>query len=112
MKKILTFCILSVLTLGPSIAPTLAAPSRAGGVVTLQPVAELDVVAGGSAVLELRIDVAPGYHIQAETPENEYSPQPIPDDDGFSVVRVEADGDQRLWRFGPAGGCSIRSGAN
>ncbi len=35
------------------------------------------------------------------TPESEYSPQPIPDDDGFSVVRVESndEDDQRLWRF-------------
>ncbi|MCA1799135.1 MAG: hypothetical protein LC632_06645 [Xanthomonadaceae bacterium] len=32
------------------------------------------------------------------TPESEYSPTPHPDG-GFTVVRVEADGAQRLWRF-------------
>lgn len=30
--------------------------------------------------------------------ESEYSPTPLPDG-GFSVIRVEADGTQRLWRF-------------
>ncbi len=33
------------------------------------------------------------------TPESEYSPTVTPDQRGFSVVRVEADGAQRLWRF-------------
>lgn len=33
------------------------------------------------------------------TPESEYSPTPLPDGRGFSVVRVEPDGKQRLWRF-------------
>ncbi len=33
------------------------------------------------------------------TPESEYSPTPIPGEDAISVVRVEADGTQRLWRF-------------
>jgi Tol biopolymer transport system component len=32
------------------------------------------------------------------TPEAEYSPTLTPDD-GYSVIRVEADGTQRLWRF-------------
>jgi hypothetical protein len=32
------------------------------------------------------------------TPESEYSPTPMPDG-GFSVVRVERDSTQRLWRF-------------
>ena len=35
----------------------------------------------------------------ALTPESEYSPTPIPGSKGISVVRVEADGTQRLWRF-------------
>ena len=34
-----------------------------------------------------------------DTPESEYSPTPLPTGDGFSVIRVEADGTQRLWRF-------------
>lgn len=34
------------------------------------------------------------------TMESEYSPTPLPDGQGFSVVRVEADSTQRLWRFG------------
>ena len=33
-----------------------------------------------------------------DTPESEYSPTPLPDG-GFSVVRVEPDERQRLWRF-------------
>ncbi|MCP4204811.1 MAG: hypothetical protein GY769_23120 [bacterium] len=38
-----------------------------------------------------------------ETAESEYSPTPITGWPGFSTVRVEADGTQRLWRF-PAKG--------
>jgi Tol biopolymer transport system component len=34
-----------------------------------------------------------------KTPESEYSPLVTPDGKGFSVIRVEADGTQRLWRF-------------
>jgi hypothetical protein len=37
-------------------------------------------------------------------PESEYSPTPLPGGGGFSVVRVEADSTQRLWRFDPEGG--------
>jgi hypothetical protein len=33
------------------------------------------------------------------TPESEYSPTIVPDRDGFSVIRVEQDGVQRLWKF-------------
>jgi Tol biopolymer transport system component len=33
------------------------------------------------------------------TPEAEYSPTVTPDGTGFSVIRVESDGTQRLWRF-------------
>jgi hypothetical protein len=33
------------------------------------------------------------------TPESEYSPTVTPDGAGISVIRVEADGSQRLWRF-------------
>lgn len=38
------------------------------------------------------------------TPESEYSPTVMPDTRFISVVRVEADGTQRLWRFPLAGG--------
>lgn len=34
-----------------------------------------------------------------DTPESEYSPTPMPDDRGVSVIRVEADGTQRVWAF-------------
>ncbi|MCL4821324.1 MAG: PD40 domain-containing protein [Vicinamibacteria bacterium] len=37
------------------------------------------------------------------TPEPEYSPQALPDGSGLSVVRVEADGTQRLWALPFAG---------
>jgi hypothetical protein len=33
------------------------------------------------------------------TEESEYSPTPIPGDRAFSVIRVEADSTQRIWRF-------------
>jgi WD40 repeat protein len=38
------------------------------------------------------------------TPESEYSPTLMPDGKSISVVRVEADGAQRLWKFPLAGG--------
>lgn len=34
-----------------------------------------------------------------QTRESEYSPTPLPDKIGFSVIRVEADSTQRLWAF-------------
>ncbi len=37
------------------------------------------------------------------TPESEYSPTVMPDEAGVSVIRVEADGTQRVWKF-PADG--------
>ena len=33
------------------------------------------------------------------SPESEYSATPLPDGSGISVIRVEADSTQRLWRF-------------
>ena len=39
-----------------------------------------------------------------ETTESEYSPTPTPDGKSFSVIRVEADGTQRLWMFPLSGG--------
>lgn len=47
-----------------------------------------------------RYDLASGRTDRVtDTAESEYSPTPIEDDSAFSVVRVEADGTQRLWRF-------------
>ena len=37
------------------------------------------------------------------TLESEYSPTPLPNGSGFSVIRVEADGTQRLWKFDSEG---------
>jgi len=42
-----------------------------------------------------------------ETPESEYSPTLTPDGRFISVVRVEADGTQRLWKFPIGGGDPI-----
>jgi tricorn protease-like protein len=39
-----------------------------------------------------------------DTPESEFSPTVMPDGQSVSVVRVEADGTQRLWKFPLAGG--------
>jgi hypothetical protein len=51
-----------------------------------------------------RYDIATGASARVtRTPESEYSPTPIPGSDRFSVVRVEADGTQRLWSFAADG---------
>ena len=39
-----------------------------------------------------------------DTVQSEYSPTVTPDGRGISVIRVESDGTQRLWRFNTAGG--------
>jgi hypothetical protein len=47
-----------------------------------------------------RYDLRGGVLTQmTNTPESEYSPTVVPDRDGYSVVRVEADGTQRLWKI-------------
>jgi dipeptidyl aminopeptidase/acylaminoacyl peptidase len=47
-----------------------------------------------------RYDIATKALTQlTHTPESEYSPVVTPDGRTFSVIRVEADGTQRLWRF-------------
>jgi dipeptidyl aminopeptidase/acylaminoacyl peptidase len=47
-----------------------------------------------------RYDIATKALTQlTHTPESEYSPVVTPDGKTFSVIRVEADGTQRLWRF-------------
>jgi dipeptidyl aminopeptidase/acylaminoacyl peptidase len=47
-----------------------------------------------------RYDVASRQVTQVtDTPESEYSPTVTPDGRHISVIRVEADGTQRLWRF-------------
>ena len=53
-----------------------------------------------------RYDIAAGRGVQLTktAPESEYSATPLPDGSGFSVVRVEADSTQRLWRFDWDGG--------
>jgi hypothetical protein len=55
---------------------------------------------GGGATDICRYDIDPGTLTQlTHTPEGEYSPTVTPDGRGFSVIRVEADQTQRLWRF-------------
>lgn len=52
-----------------------------------------------------RYDLRTGETKQiTNTPESEYSPTLMPDGKNISVVRVEADGTQRLWKFPLAGG--------
>jgi hypothetical protein len=52
-----------------------------------------------------RYDLKSGKTTQlTETAESEFSPTVTPDAQYFSVVRVEADGTQRLWKFPLAGG--------
>ena len=52
-----------------------------------------------------RYDLKSGQTTQVtNTPESEYSPTLMPDRKNISVVRVEKDGTQRLWKFPLAGG--------
>jgi WD40 repeat protein len=52
-----------------------------------------------------RYDLRGGATTQiTKTPESEYSPTLMPDGKSISVVRVEADGTQRLWKVPLAGG--------
>ena len=52
-----------------------------------------------------RYDINGGATTQiTKTPESEFSPTLTPDGKFISVVRVEADGTQRLWKFPLAGG--------
>lgn len=61
-------------------------------------------VTGGQADI-WRYDIASRRSVPVTTtPESEYSATPLPDGSGFSVVRVEADSTQRLWRFDWDGG--------
>ncbi len=56
------------------------------------------VVDGQADIFRYHVAAARSVRVTA-TPESEYSPTPLPDGSGFSVVRVEADSTQRLWRF-------------
>jgi WD40 repeat protein len=61
-------------------------------------------IRGGQADI-YRYDIGTGATTQVtNTPESEYSPTLMPDGKNISVVRVEADGTQRLWKFPLAGG--------
>ncbi len=52
-----------------------------------------------------RYDIANrSTHRMTSTSESEYSPTVMPDGKSFSVIRVEADGTQRLWKFPTDGG--------
>ena len=52
-----------------------------------------------------RYDIGSGTTTQiTSTPESEFSPTLMPDGKSISVVRVEADGTQRLWKFPLKGG--------
>jgi dipeptidyl aminopeptidase/acylaminoacyl peptidase len=55
---------------------------------------------GGTQTDIYRYDIASGETRRViSTPESEYSPTVTPDEAHISVIRVEADGTQRLWRF-------------
>ncbi len=55
---------------------------------------------GGPQTDIYRYDIASSTTTRVtDTPESEYSPTVTPDGAHLSVVRVEADGTQRLWRF-------------
>lgn len=57
-------------------------------------------IRGGAQTDIYRYDIAAGLVARVtNTPESEYSPTVTPDAAHISVIRVEADGTQRLWRF-------------
>ena len=53
---------------------------------------------GQADVYRYEIGIGRSTRLTATT-ESEYSPTPLPSGDGFSTVRVEEDGTQRLWSF-------------
>ena len=60
---------------------------------------------GGKQTDIYRYDLATREIAQlTKTPESEYSPTMTPDGNSFSVIRVEADETQRLWKFPLNGG--------
>jgi len=57
-------------------------------------------IRGGTQTDIYRYDIASGVTTRVtSTPESEYSPTVTPDEAHMSVIRAEADGTQRLWRF-------------
>jgi hypothetical protein len=57
-------------------------------------------IRGGRQTDIYRYDIASGTTTPVtQTPESEYSPTVTPDGAHISVIRVEEDGTQRLWRF-------------
>jgi dipeptidyl aminopeptidase/acylaminoacyl peptidase len=57
-------------------------------------------IRGGAQTDIYRYDIASGTAERVtHTPESEYSPTVTPDGAHISVIRVEADGTQRLWQF-------------
>jgi hypothetical protein len=62
-------------------------------------------IRGGTQTDIYRYDIPAGQVVRVtNTPESEYSPTVTPDGGHISVIRVEADGTQRLWRFTIGGG--------
>ncbi|MCI0435357.1 MAG: hypothetical protein L0271_17200 [Gemmatimonadetes bacterium] len=61
-------------------------------------------IEGGQADIA-RYDIATGrVEMLTRASESEYSATPVPGSEAFSVIRVEADSTQRLWRFPLDGG--------
>lgn len=70
--KALSALALVILSMGPSIAPTVAAQFDRSGVVSLGSVPSIEIRPGESAWLELTLEVAAEYHIQANEPAGEF----------------------------------------
>lgn len=60
--------------------------------------AAMDEHSGQAEIFLYRLD-GPFEQVTRSAPESEYSPTPLPDGSGLSVVRVEADSTQRLWKI-------------
>lgn len=59
----------------------------------------IDEQAGQADIWRYDFDPLGIARVTASNPESEYSAAPLPDGSGVSVIRVEADSTQRLWRF-------------
>ncbi len=55
--------------------------------------------AGQADIMRVDLETGAGVLLTQTFPESEYSATPLPDGSGFSVIRVEADSTQRLWKF-------------
>src|SRR6266851_5239494 len=97
-RILLLFTALGLGSIASAVQPPPAAPAAPPDTeIFLAPLSAREQPAVGRPT---NITSSPGYDNKPSfTPEGEYSPTVTPDGAHISVIRVEADGTQRLWRF-------------